>query len=866
MEIHVLKRIDGVLSETNFPSGSTIKVGIGTRELNPISGTFTLGYSGEETSDIPYNATNTQIQTALNALASVASEDGVTVNTVGDGFMVRWNSGLTHGAITANADGLFPKSFVRLTPLDSATEQSVFLHLTQSVIAFSDTWTQLPTAVSVVDTIVPFADGSKVERISISNDPSGGYINLGIYRQSGGTMPIVGTVSMDVTISAADLRTLIRSKLANPDEVVGVTKTDEFTWDITFSANIFPTVMSESIISAKGVYGSLSLNTPEVHTFLAGQETKDSILEVNVLTTEGEQTVLQVPVSIWADVIDSATLVPLVLEAPLGEATANARFVRRDATQNPTGSELNNIWLNLGVTKFGTDVAGAISSSDTPSAANPFVTSSQLIGLATESFVTTQGYIDSSALAGLATETFVGTAVSGSKITNYDNFRMYVGGDLVLEGNRIYRFNSSVGAAGYGPITHPSYWTEQSASPSLTGYATESWVTTQAYLTSGNLIGYATEGFVDAGYESRSSWKMNAIAASSFRDINQPATSGQFSFTYYDGFSAQDVTTTLEVQSPVDGADYNGYSVAFDSTMSSGSWNVAGTSVNIGLSGYANMQDALNTLSHGGSSGGWKLIGSGSPYANADVLMGAGRSVHSGILTAENRSLVVKEGIYVTLSDKIRELGYYDRIICTDANGSLTNVPRNFYIESQYASGFASKYGTTFTGKVNFATLGVATPCINIGGQCDTAPALASNGDIWISNATSPKLSYKSGGANLYCATSNLTNTFSSSQIIDTTTTNAALRVTQKGTGNAIEVEDSTTPDSTRFVVDQHGKVGIGTAPDATAAIKIDGNGMSFNGLVFNPTQTASHTGGTNTADLLVTIGGVNYRISLRPA
>jgi hypothetical protein len=45
-----------------------------------------------------------------------------------------------------------------------------------------------------------------------------------------------------------------------------------------------------------------------------------------------------------------------------------------------------------------------------------------------------------------------------------------------------------------------------------------------------------------------------------------------------------------------------------------------------------------------------------------------------------------------------------------------------------------------------------------------------------------------------------------------TDNTNAALRITQLGTGNALLVEDSTNPDATPFVIDATGKVGIGTA------------------------------------------------------
>ena len=55
-------------------------------------------------------------------------------------------------------------------------------------------------------------------------------------------------------------------------------------------------------------------------------------------------------------------------------------------------------------------------------------------------------------------------------------------------------------------------------------------------------------------------------------------------------------------------------------------------------------------------------------------------------------------------------------------------------------------------------------------------------------------------------------NTFTANQVISVTdNTNAALRVTQAGTGDAFLVEDEANPDSTPFVVKNDGKVGIGT-------------------------------------------------------
>ena len=66
--------------------------------------------------------------------------------------------------------------------------------------------------------------------------------------------------------------------------------------------------------------------------------------------------------------------------------------------------------------------------------------------------------------------------------------------------------------------------------------------------------------------------------------------------------------------------------------------------------------------------------------------------------------------------------------------------------------------------------------------------------------------------------------TFTASPIISVTdNTNAALRVTQLGTGNAILVEDSTNPDSTPFVVTAAGDVGIGTSTPTDGNIHING-------------------------------------------
>jgi hypothetical protein len=124
-------------------------------------------------------------------------------------------------------------------------------------------------------------------------------------------------------------------------------------------------------------------------------------------------------------------------------------------------------------------------------------------------------------------------------------------------------------------------------------------------------------------------------------------------------------------------------------------------------------------------------------------------------------------------------------------------------------SGYAQLSGATFAGKVNTPSPTSSFCGLNVGSFLSTSNITGSvAGDIWIGTF---QLTYRNGQGNIvYGAATNLANVFGAPQIIDTTNTAPALRVTQKGTGDAIRVEDSTTPDSTSFVVDSQGKVGIG--------------------------------------------------------
>jgi hypothetical protein len=71
--------------------------------------------------------------------------------------------------------------------------------------------------------------------------------------------------------------------------------------------------------------------------------------------------------------------------------------------------------------------------------------------------------------------------------------------------------------------------------------------------------------------------------------------------------------------------------------------------------------------------------------------------------------------------------------------------------------------------------------------------------------------------------------------------------------------------------VDASGNVGVGVATGYTSTSKLEVVGnvkgttlSTASGPAFSLDSIVAHTGGSDTNDLLVTIGGVNYRIGMR--
>lgn len=166
------------------------------------------------------------------------------------------------------------------------------------------------------------------------------------------------------------------------------------------------------------------------------------------------------------------------------------------------------------------------------------------------------------------------------------------------------------------------------------------------------------------------------------------------------------------------------------------------------------------------------------------------------------------------------------------------------YFTIASAAGKANLSGATFTGKVNFTPVsGSAGLNVGIGG---TNVSATTAGDLWIATGGA-NLNFRDGtGAWKVLASLQNGNVFSAVQTVNVTSASTALLVKQYGAGDAFRVEDEN-PESTPFVINQHGKVGIGVTPDTNAALKVDSNGIMFGD---GTTQTTAATSGIPDAPL----------------
>lgn len=370
--------------ELVFPTSPGIKVAIGAIDESPTAGTWLMSYGGNTTSALPFNATAVQLQTALNALASITTAGGVTVSKIGDNYNIAFNTAGVRTELTTDGASLIPLSTATVATLQAGTvskPQISLVHLQRTVAGLATTFTQTTASQITVESLAAW-DGSKASfRVSISPDPKGGTFTLAFDAQTGDD---VSTASINVGASALDVQNALNIKALL--DKVDVSQVGAYAYDISVSTQPGTnglTANAAGLLSFSGYKGDLSLNTAEAISLLDGAESVETTLEVEITSDSKTLTLLQIPCTLKNAVIDVGAIVPLVLDTYLSQTTADGRYLRQSNNLSDLGSA-STARTNLGVYSTSqVDTALALKADDSDLALKADLTGAAFTGAVT---------------------------------------------------------------------------------------------------------------------------------------------------------------------------------------------------------------------------------------------------------------------------------------------------------------------------------------------------------------------------------------------------------------------------------------------------------------------------------------------------
>lgn len=919
IELFLVKR--GISSssqeEVEFPAGSTIRFAVGKLDTPPTGGTLVISYEGEQTGNIAYNASASAIQTALNAVPTIASAGGVTVTLVSQTiFRIAFNTVGARSTPLLDTTGLTPTSSGRVITarVGTSTVSAIYIfRVNQSVAVFQNNWVDSQQPTITATTLV----ANQTKRVTISPIPLSGTWTLSttpsiarLVEDAGDEDDVPTYWTQTVSSRLGAFTSSFLGEDGRPIWNMSVIQIGSTSWDFTVRNDYdvpvgytMPFTVDGNFTKFPSKVSTVNFDTVEVEYLLDGAESVTASLEIEVESPSGDKwTVLQTSCTIVNDLIDQATYSPLVLETPLQDAPSDGSlYARQDGAWVSFTEEDNQ-----GITQAEGDARYALTNTQ-----NSFLQPQSIVPPS-----------DSTSPALRITNTGTGEALRvEDESPETTPFVVGADGRVGIHGtpatNTLYKlaiYNGDVVFTnGYGVSFGDG--TRLTTAPAVGNFVSED---------DPRVLALSTD-FIPQGVQS----------------------SVTVTVAYTDGSTGLDETSDIVITSP--SGNYNGWSVVLTDSATAGTFSISGTTITIGCNA-STMQDALYALS-GSSMDGWTVAGSGSPYAPSSVLELTTTVVTppTSPYTDSSVKFLLREGLFPEIARLAQVANVTNSLISVDSAGVVGFT--DTYVDQSQLLPYALLSGANFTGKLtvsmslsgspvaqfdqtgsggcvvirststtspghclrienrgtgssllvedsvtpdtnafiinNNGVVGIQRPTswtpatgvfLDVGGKgvfTSVSGAAGLNigiggvqatanvpGDMWIATAGTV-LNYRdANGAARIVAARNLVNTFTNAQIISIGDTNTALRITQTGTGNAFVVEDgsSTNPDTDSFVINNAGNVGIGVNPNtwtATEKFEVQG-GIKFSD---NSVQTTAYipsnvaiTGGT--IDNVVIDGG----------
>lgn len=334
------------MSEVAFPPSVEMTLAVGNIDAPPTNGNFKLSYGANTTGELGFAATALQVQTALNALPSIAADGGVTVTKISTTYRVMWNTAVIPASTLSLASNeLFPSSSVGINNVRTGSvsvKQVYQIHIKQAPVANITSFVNQSPAdatISVIHARAFFGDSS-VWRLSIAPEPREGTFLISFYGSG------VNMVSNPISINATAQEVALELNDVYPTGLWNCIKTGRYSWDIsTPSATVVNLEVNDGgLISFNSKYGVLNLNTAEVEDLLAGTSSVTATMELELFANGTRQTLFQSPVTVLNDLIDNDSYTTVAW----GDLMPADSVVRFDTSQGLTLPQQQQARTNIG--------------------------------------------------------------------------------------------------------------------------------------------------------------------------------------------------------------------------------------------------------------------------------------------------------------------------------------------------------------------------------------------------------------------------------------------------------------------------------------------------------------------------------------
>ena len=298
-------------------TGKDFRVAIGTLDRLPFAGDFTVNAS----TSIDYNATEAEVDAALNADATITAEGGVTVSALAaGGWRVTFVTDGAKTALAGNENTLLPSSSIYLDLQragDTNVQEVWMMRIETNPSAYSQLTDAIPAPTVAIEQVRNGDSGnniSEVQAVTMTGTATGGTYAL--------TLDGVATGEIAYNADSVAIEDAIASlPIVGGDTDLITISGDSQAFTVSFDSTLGDLsnllVDDSNLVGLTGKAGNLNINTVEIIELLNGSQSQQAFFEVVLYDTDNSQgqTVSLSTVAVIQDIIpDSPPSVTPVVE------------------------------------------------------------------------------------------------------------------------------------------------------------------------------------------------------------------------------------------------------------------------------------------------------------------------------------------------------------------------------------------------------------------------------------------------------------------------------------------------------------------------------------------------------------------------